>query len=69
MFEVLAFGVSATRSFWNCRGGTFGTDARTLENSEVGDMTKLSLVLDQDMRCRMLVSSSILFWKLATLDD
>lgn len=27
------------------------THARTLENSEVGDITKLSLVLDQEMRC------------------
>lgn len=37
-----------------------GTDARTLENSEVGDMTKLSLELDHEMRCWMLGSSSIL---------
>lgn len=36
------------------------TDARTLENSEVGDMTKLSLLLDQDIRCWMVESSSIL---------
>lgn len=28
-----------------------GTDARTFENSDVGDMTKLSLVLDHDIRC------------------
>lgn len=28
-----------------------GTDAKTFENSEVGDMTKLSLVLDHEMRC------------------
>jgi hypothetical protein len=27
------------------------TDARTFENSEVGDMTKLSLLLDQDIKC------------------
>jgi hypothetical protein len=27
------------------------TDARTFENSDVGDMTKLSLVLDHDIRC------------------
>lgn len=27
------------------------TDARTFENSEVGDMTKLSLVLDHEIRC------------------
>lgn len=37
-----------------------GTDASTLENSEVGDITKLSLVLDQEMRCWMVLSSSIL---------
>lgn len=29
------------------------TYARTFENSEDGDMTKLSLVLDQEMRCWM----------------
>lgn len=28
-----------------------GTNAKTFENSEVGDMTKLSLVLDHEMRC------------------
>lgn len=28
-----------------------GTDDKTLENSEVGDMTKLSLVLDHEIRC------------------
>lgn len=39
------------------------TNARTLENSEVGDMTKLSLVLDQDIRCWMLWSSSMLVRK------
>lgn len=27
------------------------TNAKTFENSEVGDMTKLSLVLDHEMRC------------------
>ena len=37
------------------------THARTLENSDVGDMTKLSFVPDQEMRCWMLGSSSILF--------
>lgn len=31
--------------------GAGETDARTLENSDVGDMTKLSFVLDQDIRC------------------
>jgi hypothetical protein len=39
------------------------THARTLENSDVGDMTKLSFVPDQEMRCWMLGSSSILFSK------
>jgi hypothetical protein len=36
------------------------THAKTLENSDVGDMTKLSLVPDHEMRCWMLGSSSIL---------
>ena len=32
---------------------TSKTYARTFENSEDGDMTKLSLVLDQEIRCWM----------------
>lgn len=36
------------------------TYARTLENSVDGDMTKLSFELDQEMRCWMVWSSSIL---------
>jgi hypothetical protein len=36
------------------------TNASTFENSEVGDMTKLSFVFDHEMRCWMLESSSIL---------
>jgi hypothetical protein len=35
---------------------------RTLENSLEGDMTKLSFVFDQEMRCCMLWSSSMLLW-------
>ena len=35
---------------------------RTLENSDVGDMTKLSLVLDQEIRCWMAGSSSMLLF-------
>ena len=34
---------------------------RTLEKSLEGDMTKLSFVLDQEMRCCMLWSSSMLW--------
>jgi len=34
--------------------------ARTLENSVEGDMTKLSLVLDQEIKCCILWSSSML---------
>lgn len=30
------------------------TYAKTFENSDDGDMTKLSLVVDQEMRCCML---------------
>ena len=33
---------------------------RTFENSVEGDMTKLSLVLDHDIKCWMLGSSNIL---------
>lgn len=41
-------------------GSTLGTHASTLENSADGDITKLSLLLDQDIRFCMLVSSNIL---------
>lgn len=37
-----------------------GTYDRTFENSLEGDMTKLSFVLAQEMRCWMLWSSSML---------
>lgn len=36
-------------------------DESTLENSLDGDITKLSFVLDHEMRCCMLWSSSILY--------
>ena len=36
------------------------TYARTFENSDDGDMTKLSLLLAQEMRCDMVWSSNIL---------
>lgn len=36
------------------------TYANTLENSEVGDMTKLSFEVDHEIRCWILWSSSIL---------
>jgi hypothetical protein len=37
-----------------------GTHARTLANSEEGDMTKLSFEFDHEMRCSILRSSSML---------
>lgn len=40
--------------------GKSGTYDRTFENSLDGDITKLSFVLDQDIRCWMLWSSSML---------
>ena len=40
--------------------GWGGTYDRTFENSLEGDMTKLSFVLDQEIRCWMLWSSSML---------
>lgn len=36
------------------------TNARTLEKSADGDITKFSLLLDQDIRCCMFGSSSML---------
>lgn len=42
------------------------THARTLENSDVGDMTKLSFVPDHEMRCWMPGSSNILFPKIVS---
>lgn len=41
------------------------THAKTLEKSVDGDMTKLSLLLDQDIRFCILESSSILMQMLA----
>ena len=41
------------------------TYERTLENSVDGDMTKLSFVLDHEIRCCMLMSSNMLHSVLA----
>ena len=38
------------------------THDRTFENSAEGDMTKLSLLLDQEIRFAMLGSSSMLYY-------
>lgn len=43
------------------------THERTFENSDVGDMTKLSFVLDHDIKCWMLGSSNILRGRSATI--
>jgi hypothetical protein len=54
VLEILAIGRLATPHLVgkvNAIMGGMETDARTLENSEVGDMTKLSLLLDQDIKC------------------
>lgn len=44
------------------------TYARTFEKSAEGDMTKLSLDGDHDIKCRIVWSSSILHETLAQLD-
>jgi hypothetical protein len=41
--------------------------ARTLENSVEGDITKLSLVLDQEIKCCILWSSSMLHKRSVTV--
>jgi hypothetical protein len=41
--------------------------ARTFENSVEGDMTKLSLVLDQEIKCCILWSSSMLHKRSVTV--
>lgn len=54
VLKILAIGRLATPhrvGRVNAILGFMETDARTLENSEVGDMTKLSLLLDQDIKC------------------
>lgn len=57
MLEVLpAKSVNCQSTWYRVRW----THARTFENSEDGDMTKLSLELDQEMRCCILWSSSML---------
>lgn len=61
VFEVLAgISISSRISLEFLTGGN--TNERTFENSDVGDMTKLSLVLDQEIRCWIPGSSNILFW-------
>lgn len=60
MFEILPGGQgSAVRRLG---GGTAGggTHDRTLEKSADGDITKLSELVDHDIRCWMLGSSSML---------
>lgn len=49
---------------WNCQGEVAPVESydSTLEKSAVGDMTKLSALADQDIRCWMVVSSSMLAW-------
>ena len=56
MLEVLS--ENSQPSIVECDPGH--TYESTLEKSWVGDMTKLSLLLDHDMRLEMLLSSSIL---------
>jgi hypothetical protein len=64
MFEVGSATVSEKPA--NPSAGKDSTYARTLENSDVGDITKLSFVFDQEMRCWMPGSSNMLFGGLAT---
>ena len=56
MFEILP-NWSASRSAICSKGITY---ARTFEKSVDGDITKLSLLFDQEIRCCMLGSSSML---------
>lgn len=49
VLEVLASGASAKPTLSS--PGYTSTYAKTLENSEVGDITKLSWVFDQEIRC------------------
>lgn len=50
MLEVLSTKVSVFLIWYGCDH----THARTFENSDDGDMTKLSLVLDHEIKCWML---------------
>lgn len=50
MLEILP--ASSQRMF--IKSWRLETHARTLENSDEGDITKLSLVFDHDIRCRIL---------------
>jgi hypothetical protein len=57
MFEVLtALHQYPTTRDYKSRS----THARTFENSEDGDITKLSFVLDHEIKCWMVWSSSML---------
>lgn len=57
MLEVLPKTVSLATWYLT----SSGLYARTFENSEDGDMTKLSFVLDHEIKCCMLWSSNMLF--------
>lgn len=59
MFVCLKYDLTrlAFCTTWDCIRSTY---ARTFENSDDGDMTKLSFVFDHEMRCDMLWSSSML---------
>lgn len=52
MFVCLKYCLA--KSAFTCNSARFtDTYARTFENSDEGDMTKLSLLLAQEMRCDM----------------
>lgn len=57
MFEILPVHISPMVSTWNKLSWTH---AKTFENSDDGDITKLSFVLDHEIKCWMLWSSSML---------
>lgn len=57
VLEIRPTGCVSIAQHENGWGGTYD---RTFENSLEGDMTKLSFVLDHEMRCWMLWSSSML---------
>lgn len=61
MFEILTVGFGREPGWIEIWKQTEKTYARTLENSEVGDMTKLSFEFDHEIKCWIDMSSSILY--------
>lgn len=60
MLVCLKYDLNSKSTLHDIKMAGGGTYDKTFENSLEGDMTKLSFVLDQEIRCWILWSSSML---------